>query len=420
MGFVKDQIIKEWQRGWSSPGDKYVCTKCFDDYALARFVRKNPVKKKCDYCGRKSKTKRIAAPIEDVMAEITAGIHSGWSHPDSVGVPYESAEGGYQGNVIDTYDLIHEELYGTFANDKLRNDIIDAFDAQGAMWCDRHFGSLPPEEILHYGWEEFAKLIKHSVRYVFLRSPDKDAEYRGSEEIPPNDFLDRLGEVVEEVDIVTILPQGTRVTRARPHGRNEALRTPADFGPPPIEKAIFSNRMSPAGIPMFYGVFDRETALKEICDSLSNPDVIATTAEFETARDFPVLNLTELPCVPSIFDTQERGSRPGIIFLRGFSNDLSKRIEKDGREHIEYVPTQVVTEYFRHIYNNPDYGRVRGIIYPSARRKGGKCCVLFFRSEECCEIAPGWDSITKEFKPDVPRFWLGLVTTSIALFDPKG
>lgn len=419
MGWLKDKMIEDEERGWSSVGDKYVCAKCFADYALAKFVRENAVSKHCDYCGCTSKGRPIAAPIDDVMEEISAGIHSEWSHPDEVGVPYETAEGGYQGNVIDTWDLIHEELGGTFTNADLCKDIIDAFDAQGALWTDRHFWSLPPGEVLRYGWEEFAKLTKYSVRYLFLRSPDANAEYRGSEEIPPSRFLDRLGEVVEEVGIITTLPQGTRVYRARCHDRSKALQTSAELGPPPAERTKYSNRMSPAGIPMFYGAFDRNTVIKETYTSSCDPEAIVTTAIFETAREFPVLDLTRLPKLPSIFDSAKRDRRPGIIFLQNFTKDLSKRIEKDGREHIEYVPTQVVTEYFRHIYNDTDFGRVRGILYPSAQRHGGKCCVLFFRSEDCCDIAPGWTSITREVKPDVPKFWLGLDTTSIAVFDPQ-
>jgi hypothetical protein len=415
---MKDLMIQQESQGWSFIGDKFVCTKCVDDYALARFIRDNAVEKHCDYCGRTSKSKTIAAPIDDVMVEISQGIYSEWRHPDNVGVPYESAEGGYQGTVIDSYDLINDELWDVFLNENLRQDIIDAFDSQGAMWCDRHFWTLPPQEALWYGWEEFTKVVKHTVRYLITRAPDYDSEYRGYEEIPPHMFLDRLGNVVEESGIITSLPRGAPLFRARVHKRAETLRSAAQLGPPPIDKAIYSNRMSPAGIPMFYGAFDKKTATMETYDSLSDLEYVVTTAVFETARDFPVLDLTRLPKLPSIFDSEERDRRPGIIFLQNFTKDLSKQIEKDGREHIEYIPTQVVTEYFHHIFKSEESGNLKGILYPSAQRPGGKCCVLFLRSEDCCDITPGWASVTKEFKSDAPQFWLGLDTKSVELFDP--
>jgi hypothetical protein len=47
---------------------------------------------------------------------------------------------------------------------------------------------------------------------------------------------------------------------------------------------------------------------------------------------------------PSLFDEQRRHLRAGLSFLHDFAADLAKPIEKDGREHIEYVPTQIVTE----------------------------------------------------------------------------
>ncbi len=41
---------------------------------------------------------------------------------------------------------------------------------------------------------------------------------------------------------------------------------PYDFAPPPLDKALRSNRMSPAGVVMFYGSDDAKTAQLEIND----------------------------------------------------------------------------------------------------------------------------------------------------------
>jgi hypothetical protein len=57
MGYMKDLMIQQESQGWSFIGDKFVCTKCVDDYALARFIRDNAVEKHCDYCGRTTKSK---------------------------------------------------------------------------------------------------------------------------------------------------------------------------------------------------------------------------------------------------------------------------------------------------------------------------------------------------------------------------
>jgi len=58
----------------------------------------------------------------------------------------------------------------------------------------------------------------------------------------------------------------------------------------------------------------------------------------------------------------------------------------DGYEHIEYVPTQVVTEYFRYVVPEIAIYKIDGIVYPSAKEGGKNCCVLFFDNDECKEV----------------------------------
>jgi RES domain-containing protein len=130
----------------------------------------------------------------------------------------------------------------------------------------------------------------------------------------------------------------------------------------------------------------------------------ATRETLETARDMWVVDLTELAPFPSLFDEQRRHLRAGIAFLCDFVKDLAKPIKKDGREHIDYVPTQVVTEYLRHAFRAEGGYRVKGVIYQSARKGQGKCCVLFARNKACCETTPGWQADKKNR--------LGLVATA--------
>jgi len=80
--------------------------------------------------------------------------------------------------------------------------------------------------------------------------------------------------------------------------------------------------------------------------------------------------------------------RSTLIFMQSFVSDLSKPISRDGTEQIDYVPTQVFTEYVRHLYRCTDGEHPMGIIYPSARRNGGKSVVLFIENEGCCDEVP--------------------------------
>jgi RES domain len=60
---------------------------------------------------------------------------------------------------------------------------------------------------------------------------------------------------------------------------------------------------------------------------------------------------------------------------------ITAPVVHDGQEHIEYVPTQVLTEFFRQHVTALDGSALDGIVYPSARRRRGKSLVVL-RSQE--------------------------------------
>lgn len=74
-------------------------------------------------------------------------------------------------------------------------------------------------------------------------------------------------------------------------------------------------------------------------------------------------------------------SRPkrmeALTFLRDFVESISRPVRKDGREHIDYVPSQVVCEYFATQFTIDGDVRLDGIAYPSTVRAGGTNLVLF-------------------------------------------
>lgn len=383
MGIAKDRIMR---RRFQSVGDKYVCANCFDDYAIREFINDNADEKKCSYCGIIS-SKPIAADMDEVIRFMLEGIEFEFGHPDNEGVPYESAEGGYQGEVFDTYDLLTYEIQLEIESEELFSDIVDSLSNR--LWCQRDFFSLPPEKVLIFGWEEFANVVKHWARYVFFRLSDDRAPYRGYEEILPSQMLDHLARVVAESGVIDIITKGTRIYRARIGDPDESFETGSELGPPLPNSARFSNRMSPAGIPMFYGAYDELTALAETIQRPINKPKVATIATFRTLRDIRVVNLVKLPDVPSLFDRNRRRLRANLMFLRSFAYDVSQPIKKDQYEHIEYVPTQVFTEYLRHLYEDNEGNTVEGIVYSSVRRSSGSACVLFLENEDCCDEITG-------------------------------
>lgn len=398
MGFAKREWMEEIERGFRYIGDKCVCSNCFEDYAIKEFIKENAESQTCDYCSA-TNDELIAAEIDKVIAFIVDGIRSEWGDPNDEGVSWESREGGWQGaEVLDSYDLIERLNIMDEVGCELFNDIFHSISDNA--WCQRDPYGLPVSKEWIYDWKYFTDLVKYKTRYVFFRLSSKSDNIEW-EPRPDNahEILDQIGSIVNQIGLVRTIETNTEFVRVRMHNNDEALTTVEKLGPPPKKLALQSNRMSPAGIPMFYGSFVEETALRETYDSNKSHVTIAT---FRNLKPLKVLDLSSLPVFPSLFDEEKRDQRQAIMFLREFVEDMTKPIDRDGREHIEYVPTQIITEYFRHIFKDNDKEQIRGIIYPSSVGDGGKSCVLFFKSEDCTQDKSGND-----------KAWLTMITSSI-------
>jgi RES domain len=150
----------------------------------------------------------------------------------------------------------------------------------------------------------------------------------------------------ESAGLLRTFPAGERFWRGRACGAADAFDSADALGTPPPEHALSSNRMSPAGIPAFYGADDLDTVIDEIL-TVAGPDPYWSAGEFATSRDCILLDLASMPEPPSIFDVKQRPLRRPLCFLAEFADDISKPLGELGREHIDYVPTQVVAEFLR-------------------------------------------------------------------------
>lgn len=354
-----------------------------ESYVQCPFIYPKPLSsRRCDFCGRKS-GRPIAAPLDDVLGFIVQGLEFEWRDPNDEGIAWESADGGWQGEVLDTYDLLFDEILLPVENEQLQEKILSSLGDR--QWCQRDYYELPDHLALIVSWKEFSKTVRYETRYVFLTAPAPRERYRGFKDIPPSEMLDKIGEVVQSVGLIKVLPKETRIFRVRSHSHLECLSTATQLGPPLPCLAVLSNRMSPAGIPMFYGALDSNTALQETKGTASPNDDIATLATFVILHDIKVLDLTALPEIPSLFDSVNLPNRSDIRFLHAFVSDLAKPISRDGLEHIEYIPTQIVTEYFRRVFRNEAGDAIMGIVYPSSKKSGGRSCVLFIQQAECID-----------------------------------
>ncbi len=373
--------------------DSFVCTDCFEDETIKNFIRENSKDEKCTFCGAESDKSDVASLVV-VLPFIEEKIHNEYDRAINC-LPYdEDTEDGYfPAEKWQTEELLESIFDGSLPNDengKLMSALIDMLGDD--IWCRKAPFSLTDNERFELSWKEFCNLVKHHRRYFFLHEKSDDTELYS-----PSALLDKLILRSEDFRLIETLPKGKSLYRARFQKIGVSLSTVGDLGPPPVEKAVMSNRMSPPGIVMFYASEDIETALRETAIA---PGRFAV-GEFEILHDVLVLNLASKIPVPSIFepisDIAGYIPRPFAQFLNYFVDNLSKPIERDDRPHIEYIPTQIVTEYFR-VTPLPSDKKIRGIRYRSAQHLDHYSLVLFANQDDLVGC-----------KSDNPNSWIKLV-----------
>lgn len=235
-------------------------------------------------------------------------------------------------------------------------------------WC--HYSPDFPSESaeLSFDWDFFSKLLKHKVRYVFFQNPKKyKNEYRP---VIPSSILEKIGDFVVGLKLFynTETDGGLfnklEIFRACQHTRKDRVESCKSIGPLSPSQSKNSYRFSPAGIPMFYGSRKEEVAIEEVIDRKRKTEIISTGC-FENVKPLNLVDLTKVPEI-SIFDLDRSKFYEAAIFLKVFAKNISKEIVRDGREHFEYVPTQVVTEYIRHVVSIKSGFPIDGLVYKSA------------------------------------------------------
>ena len=113
--------------------------------------------------------------------------------------------------------------------------------------------------------------------------------------------------------------------------------------------------MSAAGISMFYGALDSDTPIKEIRNYESG--AVIDLGEFILKKELIVVDLFKIPVRLSFWMPQYYLE---YKFLKQFHSEITKPIVQN--IGIEYVPTQIFTEYI--IFMNDKH--IDGIIYNSS------------------------------------------------------
>lgn len=362
MGGVKDEWIRTEERGWGEI-DKLVCSDCVNEPDLWRLAGPGSPGQ-CDYCEQDGNPVLPVAAIQEVLYQV---VHAYYAEPTQAGTPYD--EGSFLVEPFDTAEMLAHHL-GFEPQPELLEDIVQS-DVVGS-WvpaADGHWASSHDHQVKIGSWSNFSHVVKHQTRFHFQRVVDDHT----SQEIGVAHMLEVVAQ--ELTPLIRDVPSGTTVFRSR-HLTEDEIRAmdAAVMGPPPEERAT-AGRMNPAGIPYFYGSLDAQTALSEI--GAPEAGKAPTAACFSVNRPLRVVDLTHLPSKPSVFEIDQKEAREKAIFLSAFVESITKPVAKDGREHIEYVPSQVVCEYLAQAVRDENGRPLDGLLFPSSVHPGGVNLVVF-------------------------------------------
>jgi RES domain-containing protein len=389
MGRCKELQLEEyekWARGYNppEPREKFTCASHFGNKYLQRHVERNGHLGTCSYCKKSKTVMDMADFIEYIGNRITSYIGPidneclplansyldkedreegipGWTVIGSLLAPagvefYEDTQ-----EVMEDYDLVTD-------NDDLDEDIAECFNVD--QWIRKDPAAMLLHEELYRDWSNFSHMVKTKLRYSFFRSQEY-SNGSGESIVPGSDIIGETAHMVRSLE--DRIDVGTLLYRGRPEDKQAPFEDFTSLTAPPVEAAK-ENRMSPYGISMFYGSYDKDTPIEEIKNYLEDKDTRIYLGEFEVTRILKVINLCNIP--QPDFWMENESDWQVCTFLHAFHKEISKPVgTKDPK--LEYIPSQVFCEYLRHIQKTKDGSSYDGIVYSSAMTSA-KNVVLFY------------------------------------------
>ena len=373
MGLVKNKMMEMQDNGdWPNHdlADKYVCTCHFEDKYLNEIIQSHGKQGTCSYCGKQSVVCDMKTLCEQIVWKIglyyqpldNAGLYlaDDFYDDEQEVIPGFKRIGEYvvpnELTYFDSVDELMDGLYLITDDDDLNNDIKSCFTTEQWISSDIY----DEDRRIKYAnqWDRFVDMVTHHGRFTFLATPEFKnivQENKGKSD----DILSVLSDLIIEQGLVKTLSKGMKLYRARKVDDVKVEYAFEDITSPPDDRA-FPNRMSPAGISMFYASFEKETASNECVGGESKGLIVGT---FETAKDLKVKNWQENQ------------------FLHHFNENITKRVDPKDTNHLQYIPTQVFTEFLRYMFRDDKGQEVDGLIYGSSKTKE-KNIVLFCNQKE--------------------------------------
>ncbi|MEZ1842143.1 RES family NAD+ phosphorylase [Pseudomonas putida] len=365
---------------------KVVCYQCVHDPFLGRQIRRRGTSSHCSLCD----SKRKCVPLDEIVSRVSEILGTYITEGEHV---WRWNDGRIDHQEGDSIDYWVSEIFGC---DNIEPIVDEVCSRLSSYSDDTNYRRQPfrPNDIGHQ-WCEFQEGMKHGVRFFndsakdFLGWIFKD--------------LDKYSASSDEQAVVRLLTpeDAPPIYRARTcmsfENVAEITGNPAQkLGAPPKERAG-EGRMNPAGVPAFYGAFERKTCVAELRPPVGGTVV---SGEFRLVREVKVLDFgrfekADLGPMPSFFDAKYHSKLGRRDFLRYLHDAITVPV-LPGAER-DYLTTQVIAEYLA-THCKP---RIDGVIFKSVQESEGSNIVLF--SHAACAATSSVGRIPNGYSVRGPR-----------------
>lgn len=330
------------------------CEECFKDSYIRSFISSGNVKGKCSYCDSNQVYISNVEIVGDFIKKSllkkyqtldTLWERSGGSSPDPRYWHLEHILATTAKAIISEEEKIFLKSNYEFLLDDFFKYTEEIENEDEDFWENGDVKLIPKDQMSDeeypytspvLSWEEFKFVTKHNNRFFNLDENNRE------------ELLKDISEIFAKLTIK--LPSNSQICRARIMPDYDFSRDTKSIikecGPPPVESSK-PLRMNPVGISYFYGSTDEKTCLVEIRAGFNDRYILG---KFKTRKELKLLDLTtnwyELK-EPSIFsEDYKEDLHQSIRFISDFANEVSKPVS-DSEAPLEYLPTQVLSEYLR-------------------------------------------------------------------------
>lgn len=351
------------------------CADCIGDQYLARVIGEGTVLRACSFCRKVKPVAEVAAvasAADERLTEIARRIIPFEDPVDlDAGVRWES-DGRRLGELVAAnLSRAAQGVSESITKHLLAMGKQRRTESREPAWSGRHrytVALLPYSHAeLEELWTQYRNLVDGGVRFF-----NDDAR----------EFLDELFEAMHRLKMrglfkdegLTRELKVSQIFRARVANTDEdvakILTNPMRELNAPPPRLARTGRMNAERVAVFYGAFDKDTAVAEMRPAIGGQIVVG---QFSMTRPLKVLDMPMLELASgatiSIWDPAFKKRSAMRALLRRL-HERVKRPVAPGAEH-EYLATQMLAEYLS-VYKGVD-----GVVFGSAQHEGGRNVVFF-------------------------------------------